>query len=167
MAAMVGENAVMRDGSGIRNVTWALRAVVLDGRSVEGVERTGAYLVLGPEHRAYGKGGCNSFFATYHLDGKDVSVGPIGSIRMFCDGAMEVEASFFRALEMVRTARREGDRLELSSEDGATRLSFLRATGERPGDRAQGPRHDGQARGDRPPISPGPSRPGGTSRGRR
>jgi hypothetical protein len=41
---------------------WCLRAIVLEGNPVDGVEGAGAYIVLGSDNGASGRGGCNRCF---------------------------------------------------------------------------------------------------------
>ncbi|NCD21033.1 MAG: META domain-containing protein [Actinobacteria bacterium] len=43
------------------------------------------------------------------------------------EGVMEQEAAFLQALEWAAVSRREGDRLELCTGDGALAVSLVRA----------------------------------------
>lgn len=108
----------------LRGRRWCLQAIVLDGDRVAGVEKTGAYIVLGTDDRAYGRGGCNRFFGRYSLDGPEIRFGPLGSTLMYCEGAMHVESAFFRALDMVSRVEEGEGTLTLLAPDGSAVLLF-------------------------------------------
>jgi len=60
-------------------------------------------MTLGADGRAYGTGGCNHWFASYTLDEKSISFGPVGSTRKLCPPAlMEQEQRFLQALDKVQ-----------------------------------------------------------------
>jgi heat shock protein HslJ len=76
-----------------------------------------------------GSGGCNDYRATYRYEGGRLSVSPPAATRRLCTtpaGIMEQEQAFFRALGTVATARIEGDRLELRTDDGALAVGLAR-----------------------------------------
>jgi heat shock protein HslJ len=51
-----------------------------------------------------GFAGCNNFFGNYELNGSSLKFGPVGTTRMFCEGAAgEVEMRFMELLEQIRT----------------------------------------------------------------
>lgn len=78
-----------------------------------------------------GSAGCNRYRASFESDeNRRVAVGPALSTRRICsspEGVMEQEAAFLRALEWAAVIRREGDRLELRTGDGALAVSLVRA----------------------------------------
>ncbi|RSC26991.1 META domain-containing protein [Pseudomonas putida] len=60
-------------------------------------------LTLADDGRAYGNAGCNHWFASYTLDGDQLSFGKIGKTRKLCAPAlMEQEQRFLQALETVQ-----------------------------------------------------------------
>jgi heat shock protein HslJ len=70
--------------------------------------------------RATGSAGCNSFSASYKLDGERLEFGPIASTEMACEpAAMEQERSFLSILAAVRSYSRYGNgSLSLIAPDG-------------------------------------------------
>ncbi|WP_137820613.1 META domain-containing protein [Pseudomonas sp. 2FG] len=60
-------------------------------------------LTLGADGRAYGSAGCNHWFASYAMQGEQLSFGQAGSTRKMCAPAlMEQEARFLEALGKVQ-----------------------------------------------------------------
>lgn len=60
-------------------------------------------LTLAEDGRAYGNAGCNHWFASYTLDGDQLSFGKVGKTRKLCAPAlMEQEQRFLQALETVQ-----------------------------------------------------------------
>ncbi len=50
-----------------------------------------------------GRSGCNRYFASYSLADNHLSIGPLGSTRMFCSPAqMAQEERYFQALAIAR-----------------------------------------------------------------
>lgn len=97
----------------LKNTRWVLRA--LDDLKVftpEGGKE--AYILLQEnEAKANGLGGCNNFFTTYTLSGKQLKFGLIASTEMFCEGRMDLERKFFKALESIVRYRVSGNYLYL------------------------------------------------------
>lgn len=66
------------------------------------IDRSHLTVTLGTDGRAHGHAGCNRWFASYRLDGPELSFGPTGSTRMLCAPAlMEQETRFLQALGAV------------------------------------------------------------------
>ena len=94
--------------------------------AVAGVEST---LTLTDAAEALGRGGCNSFRASYSLDGGTFRFGPIAATRRACPPPqMQQETRFFAALEATRGFRIEDGALVLLDAAGApvARLERLR-----------------------------------------
>jgi heat shock protein HslJ len=74
-----------------------------------------------------GSGGCNGYSGTFtEGPGGALAFGPLRTTRMACPQPPETmpqEAAFLRALQTVASARREGNRLELRTADGALAVS--------------------------------------------
>ena len=93
---------------------------------LEGTELTASF----GEGAVNGSAGCNRYRASLDADGDRVRIGPAAATRRLCakpEGVMEQEAAFLRALEWAAVSRREGDRLELRTGDGALAVSLVRA----------------------------------------
>ncbi len=117
-------------GTEIIGRRWELTSILLDDQPVEGVEGSGAFIVLGPDLRVQGRGGCNHFFGAFSLDGEVLSFGNIASTKMYCYETMHVEDAFFKALSMITTVSVQGHTAEMRSEDGSTVLRFEEAEEE-------------------------------------
>jgi heat shock protein HslJ len=79
--------------------------------------------------RIGGSSGCNRYNATIQVEGSKVTISAPLSTRRLCSapaGVMEQERQFLAALTSVATLRREGQRLELRSADGALALILKR-----------------------------------------
>ena len=127
----------------LRGRRWCLQAIVLDGERIAGVENAGAYIVLGNDDRAYGRGGCNRFFGKYSLDGSEIRFGPLGSTLMYCEGSMHVESAFFQALDMVSRAEEGGETLTMLAPDGSAVLTSEAEKEDAPETAADAPRRSG------------------------
>ncbi|MDX1382101.1 MAG: META domain-containing protein [Thermoanaerobaculia bacterium] len=74
-----------------------------------------------------GSAGCNSYNASYELDGERLSVGPAAATRKMCgrpEGVMEQESAFLAALQTVASWGFEGDLLRLRTSEGATAVTL-------------------------------------------
>lgn len=112
----------------IAGTSWRVTAYN-NGRQAVASVRPGSALdlVFGTDWQASGSAGCNRYVARYQASGTALSFGPAAATRRMCAEAevMEQERQFLEALATVATARREGDRLELRTADGALAVSLL------------------------------------------
>lgn len=69
-----------------------------------------------------GHSGCNNFFGNYRTEGDKISIGPLGSTKMYCEGVPEEK--FFEALESATSFRIEEEILYLSG-NGQILLQFI------------------------------------------
>jgi heat shock protein HslJ len=93
----------------------------IDGVGV--VDRVQAALIFDAGQKVAGRAACNRYFGTYRRAGDTLEIKPGGSTRMACPPAvMDQETKFSAALEAVRKARREGDKLMLLDGDGRVRM---------------------------------------------
>jgi heat shock protein HslJ len=77
------------------------------------------------EGHVAGHGGCNRFFGSYQITGEQISIGPLGATRMACpEPVMDLEMTFFSALEQARGFSRDRARLVLVDEQGNTGAIF-------------------------------------------
>jgi len=79
--------------------------------------------------QAGGFGGCNQFSTSYRTDGSTtLTFGPIAATRMACPGAgSTLETAYFAALARVTSYLLQDDRLELTGDGDAAKLTFARA----------------------------------------
>ena len=134
-----GDNLVLTDAEGTDLVVLSpAETVSLEGTSwqltgySDGLGVTS--LVLGSEITAIfdgenvgGSAGCNSYTASYTLDGDEISVGPAASTRMACmepEGVMEQESAYLEALSAAATYELGRDRLTLYDGEGQTLVMF-------------------------------------------
>jgi heat shock protein HslJ len=89
-----------------------------------GTEITAAF---GDDGRLAGSAGCNTYGASYEVDGDHITFGPAVTTRMWCaepDGIMDQENAFLAALGLAATYHIQGDKLEMRNADGALALQF-------------------------------------------
>ncbi len=89
-----------------------------------GDERITAQFVDG---QLTGFGGCNQYSAGYELDGQALTMGPIISTKMFCEGASDREAQYLGLLERVAGYEVDRESLRLVNADGEMLLGFVPA----------------------------------------
>jgi heat shock protein HslJ len=106
-----------------RGAPWTVEEIA--GRGVD--DQPPVELVLLPEGRAGGTGGCNRLTGGYALDGASLRFGALAATRMACAPAlMDQEQRFFAALAEVRGWRIEQGRLLLTDAGGAVVLRLAR-----------------------------------------
>jgi heat shock protein HslJ len=77
-----------------------------------------------------GSAGCNSYFASYAIDGEQLTHGVIGATEMFCgapEGLMEQETGYLKALGASASYRIDSDRLTVLGSNGERLLEFVAA----------------------------------------
>jgi heat shock protein HslJ len=75
--------------------------------------------------RAGGNGGCNSYFASYELDGAAITFSEVGSTMMACLGpAADVETAYLANLALVSSWMHDGARLTFSDAEGNAILVY-------------------------------------------
>jgi heat shock protein HslJ len=83
--------------------------------------------VFGSDGTLTGSASCNTYNATYQVNGDAITIGPAASTRMFCGepaGLMDQEAAYLQALSMVKTYTVEGNRLTLFGENGNILVTY-------------------------------------------
>lgn len=101
---------------------WKLEYLKWDGAQY-GIEGKAPTLTFKNDGKVSGFGGCNNYFGTFTIHGRTIDIGEIGATRMMCDGKMELEENFLKALGIeVRAIFNEG-KLVLSS-DGGNKMIF-------------------------------------------
>ncbi len=64
-----------------------------------------------------GSAGCNNYFGAYTTDGDAISIGPLASTQMFCEGGMDEETAYLTAIQTADSFEISGDTLELKQGD--------------------------------------------------
>ncbi len=80
------------------------------------LEGTTLTVAFSSDGQVSGSAGCNSYFASYQVNGSNITIGPAGSGQLFCaepEGIMEQEAEFLAALQSAATFSVSGGRLEM------------------------------------------------------
>ncbi len=105
---------------------WTLESFHMADAVSSVIAGTTITAVFGEDGNLAGSAGCNHYFATYALTGTSLSVGPVGSTKMYCNapGVMQQEINFLALLNQTKTITIEGDRLTLADTNGAALLSF-------------------------------------------
>ncbi len=84
---------------------------------------------FGTDGNLTGNGGCNTYSATYKIDGDKITIGPAVSTKKACEQAvMDQEQQYLAALSTAATYRTDGSKLELRTADGALAANFTKAT---------------------------------------
>lgn len=113
------------DSQPYHNVTWRLSD--LNGIAILPDSR--ATLVLGPDGRLHGNGGCNNIGGGYVINGDQLEVQPnMFSTMMACPGGVaEQEGQFTQQLVGTHTMIMDGDTMMLQTGDGRT-LKFVKVS---------------------------------------
>lgn len=112
---------------GIEDMDWMLTGQAVDGEIVD-VPANMMVTLRMEDGRAGGNGGCNSYFASYEIDGFDVSFGDIGSTLMACpEDVMTVESAYFANLAQVARYQSGGIEMAFLDADGDIILEFALA----------------------------------------
>lgn len=84
--------------------------------------------VFSADGRVGGSAGCNRYFASFNVTGTTVSIGTVGSTKMYCSnpGVMQQEATYLTSLSRVTAFTINGERLSLADTGGTTLLSFTK-----------------------------------------
>ena len=107
---------------------WQLVEISTDGVLQPIPANASVTLQFEGESRVHGKSGCNRYFASYTLDGSQLSFGQAGATRMMCpEPLMSLESNYFAALGHVESFRVEDEQLTLLDDSGKRLLLFQRA----------------------------------------
>ncbi|WP_284720362.1 META domain-containing protein [Polyangium sorediatum] len=118
--------AVADEPNRLANTRWELESLI-EGRTIwEPSGRTEVTLVFQADGTANGKAPCNYYFASYTVEGNTLSMSSAGSTRMFCEGVMEQEGRYLRALEQAGRFELSGDELRIEYGNGQGTLIFER-----------------------------------------
>lgn len=108
----------------IEGMDWLLTAQLVDGVMTPVPDGVVVSLKMA-DGRAVGTGGCNGYFASYTIDGFDVSFGDIGSTLMACTGpGGDVETAYFANLGQVASYQSGGIQMALKDAEDDFLLEF-------------------------------------------
>jgi heat shock protein HslJ len=101
------------DAAGLTDSPWrASQYVDASGVLVDPIQDTILSATFDGE-QVTGSAGCNNYFGDYTTDGDAISIGPLASTQMFCEGAMDQEIAFLTAMQTADSYQIAGDTLEL------------------------------------------------------
>jgi ABC-type amino acid transport substrate-binding protein len=72
-----------------------------------------------------GSSGCNSYSASYTVDGDSLSIGDAASTMMFCEGLMDQEAAFLAAMQSASSFKLETGQLQILNDQGQVVVDFV------------------------------------------
>lgn len=90
-------------------------------RTTDGITQTITFAKAG---KVNGDAGCNRFIGDYGVKGSTIDIGPLGSTLMFCEGVMDAEQAYLKALEKATAFTVKGTTLTLFGPRGGTLLTF-------------------------------------------
>jgi heat shock protein HslJ len=130
-AGALALDAGLRKAGSIEGTPWQLTSLSVNGTTTDVPDGVVSTLLL-EDGTATGTGACNSFFASYTLDGSSLTFGPIGSTLVACpEPAATIETGYFALLATVASYTLDGETLALQDAAGTTVATYalLEATG--------------------------------------
>jgi len=97
------------------------------GGVVSPVAGTTITAVFGADGQVTGSAGCNNYFASYMVSGTEITIGPAGSTKMYCEtpvGAMDQESRYLSLLSEVATFERAPKTLTLRDAGGSILVTY-------------------------------------------
>ena len=122
----VEEPTIMEENA-LQGVRWVLVSYLnAAGETVTALADREVTAEFGPDGQIAGTGGCNQYFASYTVDGGNLTIGQAGSTMMACEPVeiMEQEAAFLAVLGSVASWHVEGEELHLINAAGQTVALF-------------------------------------------
>ena len=98
--------------------TWVAEEMNIDGTLTAPKDGVVSYAVFS-DGTVTGSAGCNNYNGGYETDGASITIGPLVSTLMFCDGAMDQETAYLALLGSADSYEVSGDQLTLSKGDTA------------------------------------------------
>lgn len=97
------------------------------GGVVSPVTGTELKAVFGADGKLSGSAGCNTYTASYQVNGSNITIGPAATTRKNCaDNIMQQEQQYLAALSSAALYRLAGNKLELRRTDGALAATYLK-----------------------------------------
>ncbi|MBX2970684.1 MAG: META domain-containing protein [Cyclobacteriaceae bacterium] len=104
----------------LTDVEWKLTS--LNGKDYATAEPI--TLTFTGDNKVAGHAGCNRYFGSYTHSGSVISFGNLGATKMYCDGKMETEDAFMKALAEVDGYSLSTEKLQLKAGE-TTILEFI------------------------------------------
>lgn len=115
-------------GGTLTGVTWALTSYTADGTQTAVPADVIADATFGEDGSLSGSGGCNRFTGSYTQDGAKLTIGPVASTQMFCEGpGSDVESAYLPSLSETSTFTASAEKLTLYDAAGTAILEFAAA----------------------------------------
>lgn len=112
-------------GGTLTGVTWGLTSYTVDGELTAVPDGVVADATFADDGNLSGSGGCNRFTGTYTVEGSSLTIGPVGSTQMFCEGpGSDVESSYLQSLSAAKSFTATAEQLTLFDESGKAILEF-------------------------------------------
>ncbi|MCA9989502.1 MAG: META domain-containing protein [Anaerolineales bacterium] len=111
----------------LTGTAWVLAAFMDAQSSIDPLEGSEITMQFGEDGQVGGVAGCNNYFASYTVNGSELTLGPAGATLRSCDtpeGVMLQENMFLAALDDVASFQIEGRVLTLFNADGVAILLF-------------------------------------------
>ena len=114
-------------GADLEGTTWRLEEYGPADNPIAAVADPPVTAAFEAGGRLGGMAGCNSYFATYTLDGQSFTASGVGSTEMACldDQRMQQETAFLAALRTATALERTGDRLTIDYDGGRLHFTLL------------------------------------------
>jgi len=77
------------------------------------------------EGQVFGSAGCNSYSASYSVDGDSLTIGQAAATMMFCEGLMDQETAFLAAMQSASSFKLETDQLHILNDKGQVVVDFV------------------------------------------
>ena len=120
LCLMLGLSACAQTPIDLNGSAWNL--VELNGQPV--LENSNPTLVFEAD-RAGGNGSCNSIGGEYQSENGKLSFGPMISTMMYCEGLMDQEMAYLKALETAASYQVRDNNLQILNADGQVILIFM------------------------------------------
>jgi len=131
LVEIVSQTPVATGETGEANALQGARWVLVSylnaaGETVTALADREVTAEFGPDGQMGGSGGCNRYFASYTVDGGNLTIGQAGSTMMACEpvAIMEQEAAFLAALGSTATWQIDGNMLHLINAAGERIITF-------------------------------------------
>jgi heat shock protein HslJ len=137
---VLGDRLTLTDAGGKELATYKAQSQNLEGTTWQAISyNNGKQAVInvlagteltadfGADGSLSGSAGCNQYTGQYEINGNQITIGPLASTKMYCEGpagVMDQESQFLAALQSAMIYRIEGNRLELRTRDGALAADF-------------------------------------------
>jgi heat shock protein HslJ len=115
--------SVSANAAQLQGTYWKLTALGTNPVNAPESQRE-PHIVLQADSKVNGSGGCNRMFGSYELNGEALAFSGVGSTKMACQDAMEIETAFLPALQRVAKYRITGQQLELLDSAGVLVARF-------------------------------------------